>query len=320
MKRWLAFCSVMALMTSMTAGCFAGSTQPTHRVALILQESPYEFWINVKQGADAGAAEFGVQLLQYANMVGPMNAEKQIESLRLALEDGVDAVVISPIDSVELERLIKQSRNSGTPVVSIHSGSVTSPFRVTEDYEQTAELALEALKSVSDGGEIALINAGSTDLPLSARQQALVDRFANHPEFRIAETLVTADDKRIVMEQVKTMLEQRKGISAMIGICEGCAIGAALAVRDLGLAEQTAVIGFDSTDSAIHMLEEEWLDAMIVQNSFAMGYLGVKMVAEILDGHRKEKDGPIYTQSVIIYKESLQLPEYQKMLYPFMNR
>ena len=73
MKRWFIVCVTMALILFATSGCGASFQQGSYRIALILQESPYEFWMNVKQGAEAGASEFGVQLLQYANMVGPMN-------------------------------------------------------------------------------------------------------------------------------------------------------------------------------------------------------------------------------------------------------
>lgn len=63
-------------------------------------------------------------------------------------------------------------------------------------------------------------------------------------------------------------------------------VGAARAIKELGLKEQVKLVGFDSSTNEIKWIEEGVIQAVVIQKPFNMGYLGVKTAYEALQGKR----------------------------------
>lgn len=57
-----------------------------------------------------------------------------------------------------------------------------------------------------------------------------------------------------------------------------------MAVHSLGLAGRVRMVGFDTNVKCIDLLQSGAVSALIVQNPYAMGYLGVEAVCNLLDG------------------------------------
>ena len=58
------------------------------------------------------------------------------------------------------------------------------------------------------------------------------------------------------------------------------------------------------------------MDALIVQNPFAMGYLGVEKAAALISGESLES-GEIYTDVTTVTKQNLFDDDIQKILFKF---
>lgn len=316
---WRALIVSLALATAVAAsGCGTGGDGPSYRVAVILQETPYEFWTSIRQGIDSAGEEFGVRFQQYVLAVGPVDKARQMESVRQAARDGVDAILLAPLPGPDMEQLIAETLAAGIPIVTVHTQiDVPGIVAVTQDHLRTAELAVQALEPLAAGARIAVVNRAAPELSLIRRQEAILERLAERAGPAAAVLLETTGDKLDVMQRVREMLAEQDDIAAIVGICEGCAVGAALAVRDLGLGEAVDVIGFDSSQSEIRLLEAGLIDAMIVQNPFAIGYQSVTATLALLGRKGPDADGPVSLQPFVVTRDSLQWPEHQKILYPF---
>ena len=64
------------------------------------------------------------------------------------------------------------------------------------------------------------------------------------------------------------------------------------------------------------MLETGEMDALIVQNPFAIGYLGVEKAAALISGEISQSDD-IYTDVTTVTKENLFDDDIQKILFRF---
>ena len=89
-----------------------------------------------------------------------------------------------------------------------------------------------------------------------------------------------------------------------------------LANRDLNRADRIQVVAFDSNVVSVGMLETGEVDALIVQNPYAMGYLGVETAANLMNG---QTGGPsvVDTATTIVTRENMYEPESQKILFSF---
>ena len=71
------------------------------------------------------------------------------------------------------------------------------------------------------------------------------------------------------------MLREHPEINVLIAFNEPTSVGAAYAVDSLDLSESVFLVGFDSNVATVDGLQDGCVDALIVQNPYAMGYLGV---------------------------------------------
>ena len=83
----------------------------------------------------------------------------------------------------------------------------------------------------------------------------------------------------------------------------------------MGLSEEVAAVGFDSNVVSVGMLETGEMDALIVQNPFAIGYLGVRSAVELLGG--KDIAAVDNTSVTVVTKDNMFEPEVQRILFKF---
>ena len=74
-------------------------------------------------------------------------------------------------------------------------------------------------------------------------------------------------------------------------------------------------MGFDSNVATVDGLQEGSVDALIVQNPYAMGYLGVESAYQLLTGQAVEPT--VDTSTQIVYRSNLFALDSQKALFAF---
>ena len=94
-------------------------------------------------------------------------------------------------------------------------------------------------------------------------------------------------------------------------------MGAARAVEELGLEEEVFLVGFDSNVATVEGLQTGSVDALIVQNPYAMGYLGVESACQLLTGQGEGLAPTVDTSTQIVSRSNLFALDSQKALFAF---
>ena len=76
------------------------------------------------------------------------------------------------------------------------------------------------------------------------------------------------------------------------------------------------MVAFDCNVVSVGMLETGEVDALIVQNPYAMGYLGVENAYNLINGQSIEKK-EVDTSLMIVTKENMYDDESQRLLFSF---
>jgi len=124
--------------------------------------------------------------------------------------------------------------------------------------------------------------------------------------------LSTTEDARA---GAKEMLLSDSRINVVVTFNEWTSLGVGWAIRDLDRGDRTQVVAFDSNVGSVGMLETGEVDALIVQNPYAMGYLGVETAYKLINGY-SIKD-TIYTDTIAVDKENMYDEECQRRLFAF---
>lgn len=122
----LAKCMALCLLsTSMVFSTGCGKSEEKKKIAVITKQN-ISFWHDVKDGAEDAGEELGVDILYNEGGTadypqGDNDYATQIEYINHAISEKVDAIVIAPNDTTELNDALAKAENAGIKLININS-------------------------------------------------------------------------------------------------------------------------------------------------------------------------------------------------------
>ena len=168
----------------------------------------------------------------------------------------------------------------------------------------------ENSKEICAIGVIGHVQGSST---ATQREQGLREGLGEFEE-KIVDVVFCDSDYHKAYQITREMLLDYPEINVLAGLNEYSSVGAAKAVIELGLQDEIFMIGFDSSLKEVDYLESEIFEAIVVQKPLNMGYLAIENTVKLLEN--KELPQYIDSGSALITKETMYMPENQKLLFP----
>lgn len=308
-----------AVILLISSGCASSQTATgkKHSIALVTKSTTSAFWHSVKAGAGAAAAEYNLDF----TFEGPEKEEDyetQNRMIREAVERGAEALVISAVDYNANAEAVDQAAKKGLQIVVIDSDVNSSGVvsRIGTNNNAAGEMAARALLD----GEEEVLHVGIVNYDVnSANGQQREEGFRRviQESPRVADittinVISTTEDARIGTEK---LLKEHPEINAIVTFNEWTSLGVGWAIRGQGLADATRVVAFDSNVVNVGMLETGEVDALIVQNPYAMGYLGVEAAYRLLNGQKVT--AVTDTDTVVVTRENMYDEACQRILFTF---
>ncbi len=302
-------------------GCASGARNSGQRrnVWFIAKSTDTQFWLSAFAGARAAQAEYDVDL----TVVGPETEEEydqQNAYIAQAAESGADAIVFSAISYSENAAAIDAAAEAGVKIVVIDSDvdSRKVSVRIGTDNVQAGRMTGAA---VLDTGEDALF-VGIVNFDLGSRngqerEQGLREVLMEDPRVQAVYTVNVAATPDAARAGAEKLLAEHPAVNALVGLNEPLAVGCARAVTDGGLAGQVRLVGFDTNLECVDRMRDGAVSALIAQNPYAMGYLGVEYAWKLLEGENFDPDVWVDTATTIVTRENMFSAESQKALFSF---
>lgn len=111
------------------------------------------------------------------------------------------------------------------------------------------------------------------------------------------------------------LIRQYPGLKMIAGMNEYSSVGAARAVKAAGAENKIQVVGVDSSQEAVQLMEHGIFQGIVVQKAFKMGYLGVQETVRLLRGETYEAE--INSGCQLVTPENMYTSEIEKLLFPF---
>jgi ribose transport system substrate-binding protein len=312
------------------AGCggASDSEEDALQIAVIPKATSHDFWRSIHAGALQAAQELNAEGIAVEVIwKGPLredDREQQIQVVEGFIAQGVDGIVLAPLDDRALVRPVEEAGQAGVPVTIIDSGLQTEEIVsfVATDNRQGGRLAADRMGELLGGeGSVLLLRYMEGSASTREREEGFLEQLtARYPGVRILSSDQYAGATRDTAKRASENLLNRYGsqIEGIFTPNESSTTGMLLALQDIGRAGSVPFVGFDATEMLVEALRRSELQGLVMQNPMRMGYLGVRTMVEHLQGVAVER--LIDTGVTVVTPESMDDPEVQDLLAPPIER
>ena len=300
-----------AALAVLLAGCAmqpVDSTTARYRVALVAKNNrDSEFWDAVFTGAEAAATEYNLQL----TITAPDDEEDYAAQNQL---------IADAVDYEANAAAIDAAAAAGVTVISVDSAvnsDNVAAYIGADNYGAGRMVAQSALDGMEGALCVGLINYEVNGANGRDREQGARDAFAESGRARITAAVSTHPNAASARADTLAMLRTHPEINVLIALNETTAVGAAQAVQQMQRADDLWLAAFDSNIETIDALQTGAVDALIVQNTYGMGYFGVESAYKLLTGQESSVEKSNITATRTITRENMFAMDKQKALFPF---
>lgn len=287
-------------------------------IAVIGKSDTSAFWISVASGARAAAAEYNVDM----NFIAPSseeNYEAQNNMIRNAVSKGAKAIVFSAIDYNANSEAINEAIEAGCYVVIIDSdvnSDKVSCRIMTNNYEAGRMAGMQALANNPGNLVVGVVNYDVNSANGQQREQGFCDVLRESGRVEDIYTVNCISTAASAYEGTVSLLQEHPEINTIAALNELMSLGSGYAVRDLEQSDSVDIYAFDSNVISVGMLETGEIEGLVVQNPYAMGYLGVETAYRLMHGTVLSSDH-IDTTTTYVSSTNMYDPGIQRMIFRF---
>ena len=314
------FAAVLAL------SCNRGGSNTNRKltIAVVPKGTSHEFWKSIHAGAVKAAQEISAHGTQVELIwKGPLredDREQQIQVVEGFASQGVNGIVLAPLDNHALSRPVEEAKAAGVPTVIIDSALESNAVVsfVATDNRKGGVLGADRLGELLGGkGKVILLRYAEGSASTEEREAGFLQEMkAKFPNVELISTDQYGGATRDTAKRAAENLLNRFSDEVTGIFCpnESTTAGMLSALQDAGKAGKVIFVGFDATQMFVDAMKAKQLHGIVVQNPFNMGYLGVRTMVESLQGKAVEKR--IDTGVAMITPENLDTAESQALLHP----
>ena len=323
-----AVCIAVAVFGCNRSGPKGAGARKKLTIAVIPKGTSHEFWKSIHAGSIKAARELSTQGIQVEVIwKGPLredDREQQIQVVEGFTAQGVDGIVLAPLDNRALARPIEEAKTANVPTVIIDSAVDTNSLVsfVATDNRKGGMLAADRLGQLLGGkGKVIMLRYAEGSASTEEREAGFLQEIKQkYPNIELISTDQYGGATRDTAKRASENLLNRFGeeVQGIFTPNESTTAGMLLALQDIGKAGKVIFVGFDTSQSFIDAMRAKQLHGIVVQNPFNMGYLGVRTMVEHLQG--KTVDKRIDTGVTMITLDNLDASETQALLHPPLDQ
>lgn len=320
-KKWLSICLVICLIGGIGgAAWYRQKKIEERRMSLVyipkVEDSTNDFWKALILGTKMAAKEYNADI-EIKAPTEENDIERQNELLKEAISEEPDAILFSPSSFTESNDLLKEAKEKGIRISFIDS--------YTEEKVQDLTVATDNLEAGEKLGKFAATLLGPDDqIAIVAHVKGVSTAVEREEGFRkglgdlaknIVEVVYCDSQYEKSRKLTQELMEKYPNLKMVAGMNEYSSVGAARAVKAAGAKDRIQVVGVDSSQEAVQLMENGVFKGLVVQKAFKMGYIGVKETILMLRGKSYEKD--INSGCELVTPDNMYDSEIEKLLFPF---
>jgi ribose transport system substrate-binding protein len=333
LRRDCAFAALLAALVA--AGCSekSSTTEATGEAAsdtdpaksgdrkftlvMIPKATQATFWNQVRSGAERAADEFDVEL----TWKGPARENDRAEQKKVLQQftnEGVDGILLAPLDRMALAGDVKTVMDKGIPVLIFDSGLDGEAGKDFISYVATDNLEAgklggkHVMELIGEGGKAVLFRHMEGQESTTNREEGALSEFKAGKADILSDSRYSGETSIEAQNTALNMIDVIREAQGIFASNQTSAEGLLLALRQQNLTGKVKFVGFDSSPLLIDGLKNGHIDALVVQDPVNMGYTAVKMMVQHLKGEKIEP--LVRTETHLVTRDNMADPEIATLL------
>lgn len=298
--------SMKALLGSAALALMATGATAETGACLITKTDTNPFFVKMKEGAQAKAAELGVDLKAYAGKDDGDN-EGQVAAVETCIADGAKGILITPSNTKAIVPVIKKARDAGILVIALDTPldpiDAADQTMATDNFQAGFLIGAYAKAKMGDAAKDAKI--GFLDInPQQVTVDVLRDQgFMKGFGIDVVDPNVIGDEKdpRIVghdytngnpeggRKAMENLLQINPDINVIHTINEPAAAGAYEALKAVGKEGQVLIMSVDGGCPGVKDVAAGVIGGTSQQYPLLMASMGVEAIKKFADTGEKPK-------------------------------
>jgi ribose transport system substrate-binding protein len=268
------------------------STLENYIIYYISKDKTSQFWYIINQGIYDMASLVGANYIWDTPM--ERSVDKQIEIITNAANNGANAMLIAALDPVNVSSAIEYAKSLGVKIIYLDTpadeeGIITLATDnysagVTAGKNMVIELAAAGYRQ----GTIGIVSDSIMSTNTKERVNGFRSVLATNRNYKLLNTQFGPGTSSAVII-ADSYIANNPDLVGIFGTNEDTTIGVGYAISKSNL--QIVGIGFDFPPETQKLIEDGSLKAVMVQNPYTMGYLGMAETIAALKGF---ETGPPY--------------------------
>jgi ribose transport system substrate-binding protein len=230
------------------------------------------FRIAETESIRAEAERLGIELIT-TNAESDLN--KEISDIQSMVDQGADALIISPLNSEGLDPALDYAKEAGVPIMTIDRLLTTKTACtdyigwVGSDFVEQGRRAADAMiRETGDEGNVAiLLGAPGVNVTTDRNQGFLEQLEAQGSNLEIVAQQAANYERALGQTVTEQLITSNPEITAIYAHNDEMALGAVAALQAAGYAPgDVAIITIDGTQGAVQGIVDGWISGVIESN------------------------------------------------------
>ncbi|KAF0853390.1 MULTISPECIES: sugar ABC transporter substrate-binding protein [Pantoea] len=217
---------------------------------------------------------------------------QQLQQVQNFIGQGVDAIIVNPVDTNAVKPLVDAAAKAGVPLVFVNrkpSGELKDKMAfVGSDSELAGRLQMEALaKKMNGKGNVAILLGDLANESTRERTKGVEAVVAKYPGIKVVQKQTAKFTRNDAVDVVSNWLTAGDDIQAIASNNDEMAIGA---LQALGKnPNHILVAGVDGTPDALQMIKNDKMVATVFQDAKGQGEGAVQTAVKLINGEKVQK-------------------------------
>ncbi|WP_397324998.1 substrate-binding domain-containing protein [Pantoea agglomerans] len=236
----------------------------------------------------------------------------QVQQIDDFINQGVDAIILNPVDTQGVLPMIKAAKNAGIPLIFVNrkpevplTGAMSY---VGSDSALSGKMQIEELANLMNyRGNIAILMGALSNEEARERTRAVEEFVAQHKDMKVIEKQTAKWQRNEAVDVVSSWLLNGRSINAIVANNDEMAIGAIMALNQ-AKKKDVMVAGIDGTPDGLQFIKNGEMVVTVFQDAKAQATGAVRVAYALINKQKTDNYHwiPYHTVTRANYEQFIQ--------------